>query len=343
MMEVDCALGGGGGSIVRISAAIAAAKNIPMKLYNIRKKRPNPGLQVQHIEAIEALKQFSGIKVEGLYKGSMEITITPGTEKSNCASIKINTAGSISLVSQAVLYYAWLQQDTIKLEIMGGATHGKWAPSIEYVDHVTHKLLEKMNKRIKIDVTKFGFYPKGGASCTIYYQKSEKMTPIYFVEKSDLESVEIYSIASLHLKQRKVADRQVDGFLHNLSLKVEPSVSIKYVSTLSPGSGITVVNKYANGAVTGCFVVGEPKLSAETVGKTCKMQWIQINNSSAPIDEYAADQLIIPMALTEGKSQIKTYKLTEHTKTNILLTKKLLNREVEITKDSDGLYILSVK
>jgi len=342
MIELDCSMGEGGGSIVRISAAIAAAKNVAIKLYNIRKKRPNPGLQMQHIEAIRALQQLSGVSITGVSKGSTIIKISPGSaQKKGIANVKLKTAASVALVAQAVLYYSLLQNTQIQLKITGGATHAKWAPSIDYVRYVTYELLKKMNKKIDVVVDKFGFYPKGGAKCEIIFESCTDLEGINFTEKGILERVDVYSVASLNLKQRNVAERQVKAFINNLDLSVDPNITIKYVDTASPGSGITVVNNYDNGAVMGCFVVGEIKLSAETVGRLCKKQWLQLENSLAPIDEFAADQLIIPMALATNKSKIKTYKLTSHTKTNIILVKKLLKREIRVTKDVDGTFILS--
>ena len=132
-VELDCSLGEGVGSVVRVSAALAAAMEKPLTLVNIRAKRRNPGLRAQHIEAINAIKQFSGAEAIGLQVGSGTVELTPGLEKRDYATVKIATAGSIGLVAQAVQNYACGQIRDLHLEIQGGATHGKWAPSIEYI------------------------------------------------------------------------------------------------------------------------------------------------------------------------------------------------------------------
>ena len=53
--NLDCSIGEGGGSIIRISSALAAATDTDLNLFNIRSNRSNPGLRAQHIEAINAM------------------------------------------------------------------------------------------------------------------------------------------------------------------------------------------------------------------------------------------------------------------------------------------------
>ena len=45
--EFDCSLGEGGGSVVRICTAIAAATDMPLRLINIRKGRWNESEHLQ--------------------------------------------------------------------------------------------------------------------------------------------------------------------------------------------------------------------------------------------------------------------------------------------------------
>lgn len=339
--KLDCSIGEGGGSIVRIAVALAAAKNIELELVNIRAKRSNPGLRAQHIEAIKAISQFSGISVRGLQIGSSFLVTSKNKNKQQEATVRISTAGSVSLVIQAILYYSLLENRKLMLKIEGGATHGKWAPSIEYTEYVTHKLLQQMRKDLMINIKQYGFYPKGGASCEIVYNSHETLSPLNLTERGELEEVRVFSIASDYLQKRKVAERQFQSFVNSTDINVDITSNVRYVKSLCPGTGLTAINRYSSGTLKGCFVPGEKQLSAEKVGEFCSKMWKENDNSLATVDKYATDQLIVPMALANGKSEIKTDQITNHTKTNIGLIQKLTNSIIEINKQKDYYLITS--
>jgi len=337
---IDCSMGEGGGSIVRISVALAALTKTSLKLINIRANRSNPGLRAQHLEAINALQQLSGFSVEGAKIGSKMVIISEGNNPKNDALVNIRTAGSISLVSQAVSYYSFIQKRDIRLTIKGGATHGKWAPSIEYLENVTHSLLKLMNKKINIETNKFGFFPKGGAETILRYDRCENPTPLILTDKGELERIKVYSTASISLRNRKVAERQLKSFIKNAAPDVEITPIINYVESISPGSGLTVVNQYSSGSSKGTFVPGEKNLSAEEVGEICCSIWKRMKQRTGAIDVYATDQLIVPMALTNSKSEITVDEISNHTKTNIELIKKFFQKAIVIKKEKDHYSIM---
>ena len=339
---LDCSMGEGGGSVVRISVALAAATRSPLKLTNIRTNRLNPGLRAQHLEAINALRQLSGFEIVGAELGSKNVSIQQYGKRRNEATVKINTAGSISLVAQAVQYYALNRGTEIKLEIQGGATHGKWAPSVEFISNITFKILEKMNKIIDIKIDQYGFFPKGGAQSYFIFHPHDKILPLNLTEKGILEEIHVFSTVSSHLKKRNVAERQIDSFVKLAKPTVNAIHHINYVDSLSPGTGLTIVNKYSAGNLKGCFVQGEKSLTAENVGKLCWKQWKNLEQNPAAVDIYTADQLIVPMALAEGNSEITISKLTNHTKTNIELIQKFTQAVFNVNKEN-GHYLISVK
>jgi RNA 3'-terminal phosphate cyclase (ATP) len=339
---LDCSMGEGGGSVVRISVALAAAASSSLKLINIRSNRSNPGLRAQHLEAINALRQLSGFEIAGAELGSKEVYIHQYGKRRNEAAVHINTAGSISLVAQAVQYYALNREVEIGLNIQGGATHGKWAPSIEFITNVTFKILEKMNKVIDVKIDRHGFFPKGGAQSCFIFRPHDRILPLNLTEKGILEEIHIFSTASSHLEKRKVAERQLDSFVKLAKSTVNAVHHINYVDSISPGSGLTVVNQYSTGTSKGCFVQGEKLLTAETVGKMCWRQWKSLEQDSAAVDIHTADQLIVPMALAEGNSTITTARLTNHTKTNIELIQKFTHAVFKVNKEN-GHYLISVK
>lgn len=337
--NLDCSIGEGGGAIIRISSALATATDTDLNLFNIRSNRSNPGLRAQHIEAINAIKQFSGFISVDSNIGDKELVLTKKNAKSDKAFVKVGTAGSIGLVSQAVLFYAFSQKRDLELTINGGATHGKWAPSVEYIQHITHELMGLMDKKIETNTIHYGFYPRGGAKCVFQFKGHDMLSPLNLTEKGELLKVEIFSIASQSLMGRHVAERQADAFTKKVKLNVDVNRHINYVKSLNPGSGLTVVGIYSSGSRIGCFVPGERRITAEQVAGLCAKIWERNSHGSAAVDEYAADQLIVPLFLTEGKSEISVPTISSHTKTNIDLTQKFIKRKTNIERKSDCFHI----
>ena len=106
-MDIDCSYGEGGGQILRTAVSLSAVTRQPIRLTKIRSGRPKPGLQRQHVCAVEALSKLSGSRTEGVQVASLELNFIPpdiplsplGKEH----SFDVGSAGSATLVLQTIL------------------------------------------------------------------------------------------------------------------------------------------------------------------------------------------------------------------------------------------------
>ncbi|MEM4412391.1 MAG: RNA 3'-terminal phosphate cyclase, partial [Thermofilum sp.] len=62
MIEIDGSFGEGGGQLLRYSVALAALLGTPIRVYNIRAKRDNPGLRPQHLSAVKHIAELVGAR-----------------------------------------------------------------------------------------------------------------------------------------------------------------------------------------------------------------------------------------------------------------------------------------
>ncbi len=98
MIEIDGSYGGeGGGQLVRTAVALSAVTGEEIKVTNIRKNRPNPGLKQQHLKALETAAKICGARVSGLSQGSSELFFAPVEIKGGKYNIDIGTAGEHNL------------------------------------------------------------------------------------------------------------------------------------------------------------------------------------------------------------------------------------------------------
>ena len=318
MIEVDGSYMEGGGQILRTSIALSALTGKPCRVFNIRKGRPKLGLKEQHLKAIDSVGQICNAKIRGNKFGSTEVEFHPGEIRGGEYKIYVGTAGSVSLVLQALLPAIVVSDKKFTFEITGG-TNVKWSPSIEYIKHVFCNFLDRMGLDIRIDVCKYGFYPKGGGRIKVRVSAPRKLNPMKITNRGEFKRIDAWSISSDDLKRKNVAERQLEGFSEILDFNHQHAM---YVKTLSPGTFIHAHVHYEKSKIGECFL-GEPNISAEDVGRKCAEKLKREMDSGACLDKWMADQILPYMAIAEG-GEFSVSEVTDHCRTNIWTIEKFL-------------------
>ncbi len=317
-----------GGQILRSSIAMSALTGLPTHIFNIRKKRPKPGLAPQHLNAVKAVAQMCDARVKGLELRSEEIEFVPGKIKAGSFKFDIGTAGSATLVAQAILPAAIHAPGKIGLTIIGG-TDNLWAPTTTYFQYIFCDFLKKIGIKVFSETKRFGFYPKGGGIFEVEIEPAKKIKPLNLLDRGAMKKIDIWSVASNFLQRAKVAERQISGFKAALPKDVQVTrENCRYVDTYCLGSSCHSHAHFENSKL-GATIIGERGKRAEQVGKECALELLKEIESGATVDYRAADQLMIYMALA-GAGKIKTSEITSHVKTNAAVIEKFLPVKFEI-------------
>lgn len=319
MIEINGDYGSGGGQILRTAVAMSALTGKPCRISKIRAKRETPGLSYQHLTAVKAVQELCNAQVKGAELRSQELIFSPGTINSGTFSFDIGTAGSITLVLQALIPASLHAKGPIKFNITGG-TNVFMAPTPEYFQHIFSDFLKKIGIHIESEVIKYGFYPKGGGRMTARIQPGLPK-PIELTDKGELIKVDCWSTATKDLEKQLVAERQITGFRKRLGIKPEKK-NLNYVDSLSIGTSIHAHAHYEN-CKLGSDSIGERGVSAEKVGEKCAELLEKEMASGGCVDRHMADQILPFMALA-GKGKILVNEVTEHAKTNIYVIEKFL-------------------
>ena len=353
MIEIDGSKFEGGGAILRVASVLSAVTKKSCFIFNIRKKRSKPGLMPQHLMGIQALAKLCNGRLEGDFLGSEEIKFWPGEISSKDLHIKIETAGSITLILQTLILPCLFaspstgsgQAEPIKIIFNGGATDTFFSPTIDHFRYVFLKILGKMaqsentSRTVDVNVIKRGYYPEGGAKVEVkisplfrqgFGGQTPKLKPFNLTERGSLRRITVISGASEFLKNKKVAERQTAGVREVLGkLKLPVEEKIEYYKTQCPGSQICIIAEFKN-AIIGTDNLGKLGKRAEDVGKEAAMQLLKEQKTGACLDKHSADQILPFVALTKSQSQFTASEITNHCKTNIWVIEKFLNGKLEI-------------
>jgi RNA 3'-terminal phosphate cyclase (ATP) len=333
MIEIQGDMLEGGGQIIRTSISLAALTGEDVHITKIRYKRPNPGLQPQHVTGAKALAVLCDAQTDGLMQGSTELHFRPHGHKSGKFRFEVGTAGSIPLILQALMPCIAFAPDRVELELTGG-TDVKWSPSIDYVRLIILPMLHLMGYEINLIVNRRGHYPKGGGSVAFLTTPPRNLQSITLTKRDEVISVEGVS----HCVQlpSHVAQRQADAAKKTLTRAgyAEAGVTIEtYPRDQDPhigsGSGITLVAN-AQTSVVGADSLGERGKPAEQVGEEAAKKLLEELNSQASLDRHMGDILIPYMAVAEGRSEISISQITMHTLTNIHIAEKLLHVKFQV-------------
>ncbi|WP_049921592.1 RNA 3'-terminal phosphate cyclase [Halopiger djelfimassiliensis] len=329
-----------GGQFLRTALALAALRNEPVRIENVRGNRSTPGLRHQHLAVLETMAQLCDAAVSGAELGAETVAFDPGrrTIEGGDYAVDIGTAGSITLLFDAVMPLATVLESPLSLTVTGG-TDVKWSPPIDYARHVKLPLLRRFGLVAACEVDRRGFYPDGGGRATLHLAPS-RIEPIDLAERGPLESVRLYSTAAAALSDRNVATRQAGGAIERLALEDRSLETVERrkttVATPSPGSAIAIRVDHGTG-IAGFTALGERGTPAERVGETAADAANRFLERAAPIDRHMADQLLAFLALAGGRIRIP--EPTEHVETSCELL-AAFDIGIECDRD-DGAAFLS--
>lgn len=336
MLELDGSAGGG--QLVRTALSLSALTGTPFEMEDVRGNRPTPGLGAQHLAAVQAVAAITGADVEAgdgeaPEVGTGELAFVPGTVESGEYAIDVGTAGSVTLVIDAVLPLATALDDPLRLTVRGG-TDVQWSPPLDYHRFVKLPLLRRYGLQAALEVDRRGFYPAGGGAVTLHLAPST-FSQVVPSEDEIHETARVHSIASDDLASNEVADRQAAAAADLLEAAglavVERTAS--YGTTRSTGSAVLVVLVGDDGVPTGFSALGERGKPAADVAEGAAEAALAFRSEPGVVDPHMADQLVPYLALAGG--EVVVSRVTDHVETVAALV-EAFGFEASLDRRGDG-------
>lgn len=332
MILIDGSYGEGGGQVLRTCLSLSVLLGKSFKILNIRKNRPKPGLQPQHLACVKACAEISKAEISGAELNSTELIFIPKEKPINKTYIfDIKTAGSTSLLFQTLLYPLALSKGG-ELILQGG-THVPFSPSFHYLKYVFLPVISFLGLKADIHLEKAGFYPKGGGRIKAKILPWENFILPKFTYEFNPENICIISLISEdlpdHILERQL--RSAKGKLLSANLKPKEEL-LEKVKSDSPGTMVFVYAVDKDKLKRAGFAeLGKKGYPAEKVGENAVSKFLEFIKTKAQFEEHLADQILIPLSFVlinsvEKRFSFTTSKVTKHLITQAWLIPQFLEK-----------------
>ncbi|KAI0710375.1 RNA 3'-terminal phosphate cyclase [Cerioporus squamosus] len=351
MAELDGSTLEGGGQLLRVAVGLSALLSRPISIRNIRGNRKPPGLKYQHAAGLRLVAEVCSARLDGCNTGSTTIQLVPQSQPTTSQTYVADpgTAGSIALllqVSLPCLVFSPSPGSPSTLVLRGG-TNAAQAPQIDYTQHVFLPFLRRhFGLDPTLEIVKRGYFPKGGGEVHVSIPAVRGPLPaVTLVGRGKVKTVRGRSyVAGL---PRSLADAMCAaatevlveaGVVDADQINVE-CVREKPADAVGSGSGIVLWAETEDGCVFGGSALGRKGIDPARVGREAGGELVSNLAHGGCVDEYMQDQMIIFLALAQGRSTVKTGPLTLHTRTAMWAAEQLTEAKFRVQETEGGAVI----
>jgi len=328
-LKIDGGHGEGGGQIIRSAIVLSCITKQSIHLENIRKNRKIPGLRPQHLTAIKILQKVANAKVIGAEIGSTELKFIPGNIENLELVEDVGTAGSISLILQVLIPVVAISQKKLNLTIKGG-TDVLWSPSIDYTKHVLRSAYSRMGIEFSVELSKRGYYPKGGGKINLRVYPSH-VKSISFSERKTNSVKLICTFSKLSIEKIKNQIEEIKEKLTKENFIVE--TEIKNQEAIDSGASLLIYS------IDEHSIIGVDALFDKKTQRF-DLDFDKFIKNPLGVDENLADMLVVPASLGKKKTTFQVKEITKHLETNLFVTSKITGCKYGIGRLTNGFEVI---
>jgi RNA 3'-terminal phosphate cyclase (ATP) len=334
MIKIDGSWGEGGGQILRTSLTLATLTGQALRLHRIRAARPRPGLAAQHLTAARAAATLCQAQVRGDVLGSTTLEFIPtAPPQAGEYQFDVNqartggSAGAVTLILQTILLPLALAAGDSIVTLKGG-THVAWSPSVTYIEQVYLPLLRQIGIEAEVKLNAWGWYPRGGGEVELRVKGGASFKSLQLLERGHCRQVRGLAVVTklpVHIAQRMV--ERAEKLCQQAGLKAH--VRAYCGSGPASGAGIFLTAEYEYSRA-GFSALGKRGLPAEEVAERATKEMLTFHATQAPVEQFLADQLLLPLTLAPTMSQYRVAEITKHLITNAWVIEQFGWSEIDI-------------
>ena len=331
--DLDGSHGEGGGQILRTALTLSLLTGRPFRMTRIRANRDKPGLRPQHLTAVEAAA-ILGQPRSSAPRSVRVSCFSTGRVLPRDLTIDIGTAGSTGLVLQTLHLPLAMRADSAP----GRACRGTFNPKAPLICSWTppgaptstrSECQSRWRCRRPDSIPAAADNSKPGSS---------RPSPAWVqTHRGPLRRV--HGVAGVANLRDDIARRMRDRAMRRLRTRADRfAVEIELVRWSSPGQGAALsVTGEHEGGVPATFVgLGERGKPSEEVADEAVDPLLAFEAvDQGAVDPHSADQILLPLALAEGRSIYTVSEVTEHLRTNVATIAAFLDRPITIEEPTD--------
>ncbi len=263
--------------------------------------------------------------VQGDELGSQTLVFEPGRVRAGDYEFNVGTAGSCTLVLQAVLPALMLASEPSRVSLSGG-THNPMAPPYHFLERSFAPLLRRLGVGIDLELRRHGFYPAGGGEiATSIRPAANSLTPFDLTDRGLVH--EQFAECLVPALPHSVAVRELAAVGRALGWSGEQLRTPAVRQNEGPGNALMAT--LAHEHVTEVFTsFGEKGVSAEQVANALAKEVKAFQASDGVLGPHLADQWMLPLALAVagkgGSAAFTCSEMTDHARTNIGVIERFL-------------------
>ena len=255
-------------------------------------------------------------------------TFVPGKIQSGTSmSLDMGTAGSVTLVTQALVPAVSLSGASFDLHLTGG-TDVPWSPTSDYTSTVLAPCMSRLGIPFSLEVSRRGYYPKGGGRAKVTIGPCKELSPLDLRSRGAGPAPEISIVSRAGSLPRHVAERQLSAAVSTLRRNglVAKNTSLHSEDSISPGSSI-LISALTDTCYLGADAIGARGKPAEKVGEESAEGFAKAFGSGACVDGNLVDMIAPLLLLARGPSSLLAPEVTGHLTTSLHVARQFVDAE----------------
>mmetsp|Transcript_12029 Transcript_12029/g.41739 ORF Transcript_12029/g.41739 Transcript_12029/m.41739 type:complete len:213 (-) Transcript_12029:1890-2528(-) len=190
-----------------------------------------------------------------------------------------------------------------------------------------------------VSLKRRGFFPRGGGEITLTVSPKERLAAFRMLERGDvveLQGIVLGSEQTLkELQSSLLQTLREEPALGNLSLQLSQEVIAASVSS----AAVVIWAKTEGGCVLGASALSEKRVNPHQLAGQAVESLRESLSHGGCVDEHMQDQLMIFMALGDGRSSLRTGPLSLHTKTAMAFLEEMTGVKFEVREEGTSVII----
>ena len=299
-----------GGQVLRAALVLSAVTGQGFEVCAFRARRLRPGLQSSHLAVVRAVAMTCGARLHGAFEGSSELRFEPGALSSGDFEFDVagGAAGTFVVQSALSVLARCAAQSHLRVR---GATHLPRSPSFHYLARHWLSLAARAGVDARMSLGKASFVARAEGEMRAETRPARPAEAVALEHRGAL--VAIWGVCGAGGLKGDVAQRMRDAAAGLLweERRLGSDWELLDLPAASAGTFAQMELVFERGQAA-FPLLGERAVRAEVAGERLARRCLRFLEGEAGVDRFAADQLVVPLAVGGAGGLVVTEAVTDH-------------------------------